>query len=84
MLAAILGIYWAGESIGGRIAAKGYAARLHRANAPPIAPVVRHSAFGGQEFAARDSSSSSRRRELPLAVALAAADMPPPAKRQQR
>jgi len=77
VLAALLGIYWAQEALGGRVAEKGYASRLQRAHAPPIAPVVRHVQYGGQEFADRDSSSSSsRRRPLSLAAAMSSDVVP--------
>ena len=78
VLAALLGIYWAGESMAQRIASRGYATRLQRVNAPSIAPVVRHEAYGGAEFANRQapsSSSSAASRTRPLAESLAA-DVP--------
>ena len=52
VMAVLIGVYWAGEYVGGRISSRGYADRLLRANAPSIAPVVRHTEFGGQELAA--------------------------------
>ena len=70
VLAALLGIYWAGESMAQRISSRGYATRLHRVNAPSIAPVVRHEQYGGSEFAQRQGASSATQRNRPLAETL--------------
>jgi hypothetical protein len=53
VMAALLGLYWAGEAVRGAVAMKSYASRLERVNAPHIAPVVRHEQYGGREFAER-------------------------------
>jgi len=74
VLAALIGFYWSAEYLGSRITAHGYTSRHERAHAPPIAPVVRHVEFGGEEFAARagvvapSSSSASLETRLQRAT----------------
>jgi hypothetical protein len=58
-MAALFGIYWAGEYIGDRTTFHTHAERLVRANAPSIAPVVRHTEYGGEEFASRAGATQS-------------------------
>lgn len=80
-MAALLGVYWAGEFTGGRIGAKGYADRFLMAHAPSVAPVVRHTEFGGDDFAQR---AGVRPPEEPIAMQERLASTEPSQKRQRR
>jgi hypothetical protein len=80
VLAALLGVYWANEAVGGRLRVITLHSRLERSNAPPVASLTRHVEHGGDEFVERERAHIAalhlpqrRPRQPPAARTFAAA-----------
>jgi len=68
VLALLIGIYHSAEFIRGNVDSRTYGDALHRINAPPVAPIVRHEHVGGREareFAERERVARPPATALP-------------------
>jgi len=74
VMSVLIGIYWSGQYLNGLVRERSYSRQLSRGvQALPIAPVVRHNEYGGQEFEERERLLDHQQSVIDSAMPAAAA-----------